>query len=224
MSGLPAELLAQARAAALTAGLELRQTPAGLALHAPGRRYRPLRVDLAAQRAALHPGAQGLLRAVRGARSVVDASAGLLTDALRLAHHGCAVLALERHPTIAALALDGLERFTAAGQVLAGSLRLRRGQAGAALRALAAADRPEVVYFDPMFPDRRAGAVRRELALLRLLAGTDIDAPDTLAAARCAATVRVVVKRPRLAPALAPDVAYVVPGRTVRFDVYLPQR
>ena len=84
-------------------------------------------------------------------------------------------------------------------------------------------DPPDVIYLDPMFPDRqgRSALAGKELQILRTLVGDDEDAGDLLHVARSVALQRVVVKRPTWAGPLAsaPDLEY--KGRTVRYDVYL---
>jgi 16S rRNA (guanine1516-N2)-methyltransferase len=213
-------LRAAGAAAAARAGLVLEEAEGALVLRAPGRRLRPLRVDLVAALAAHRPGAQALVRALRPARCVVDLTAGLLGDALRLAAAGKRVHAIERHPTVAALAADGVARLRESQPDLAAAITLHVGDARVLLPAIAGPAAPDGALLDPMFPAERAGAARRELALLRELAGDDADAPALLAAARVHVRARVAVKRPRLAPPLAPDPEFVVPGRSVRFDVY----
>ena len=191
----------------------------GLELRAPGRRLTPLRVDFS------HIGQHGggeLLRAarikVRPAR-LLDLTAGLATDAFRLARAGFEVLACERVPVIHALVEDALARAPAIPAP--GKLQLRLADARSALSdpALPA---PDVVYLDPMFPgDGRTALPRRELQLLRELTGEDDTSAELLALARARARRRVGVKRPLHAPALAPDASLVFKGRAVRFDVYL---
>lgn len=220
-SGEEAAVRAAGHAAASAAGLMLEVRDDGLALTAPGRRLRPLRVDLAQALAHHRPGAQALLVALRGTHRVVDLTAGLLGDALRLAAAGRRVHAFERHPTVAALAADGLARFARTHAALAGAITLHCADARTALSALAREIRADGALLDPMFPAARAGAARRELALLRELVGDDADAPQLLAAARAAVRGRVVVKCARLAPPLAADVDFSLTGRSVRFDVYL---
>lgn len=59
------------------------------------------------------------------------------------------------------------------------------------------------------------------MRLFRPLVGADDDAPDLLAAALALATHRVVVKRPRKAPAVAGEKpGYVLEGKSSRFDIY----
>mgnify|MGYP001310506310 CR=1 FL=1 len=213
-------LLNAGYAAAQAAGLELRHDAHGLALHAPGRRLRPLHVDLSAALAHHHSGAQAVLTALRGTHCVADLTAGLLGDALRLAAAGRRVHAFERHPTVAALAADALARLAATHAALATAITLHWADARTALPALAKAVHLDGALLDPMFPARRAGAVRRELTLVRELVGDDADAAELLALARAGVAGRVAVKCARLAPALAPDPAFSLTGRSVRFDVY----
>ncbi len=161
--------------------------------------------------------------------TVIDATAGLGRDGFVLAGLGCAVVLLERSPIIAALLRDGLERAARdpeIGSWVPQRLRLIEADSRNYLSALAEADRPQTIYLDPMYPHRRKSAlVKKELRVLRELAGDDDDAPGLLAAALACARRRVVVKRPRLAPALsgaAPDFEIVAPN--TRFDVYLTSR
>ncbi|MDD3651758.1 class I SAM-dependent methyltransferase [Immundisolibacter sp.] len=201
------------------ATLLLAYDPHGLELRAPGRRLTPLRVDFS------HIGQHGggeLLRAARvKARParLLDLTAGLATDAFRLARAGFEVLACERVPVIHALVEDALAR--APGVPPPGKLELRLADARSVL-ADPALPAPDVVYLDPMFPgEGRTALPRRELQLLRELAGEDDTGMELLALARARARRRVVVKRPLHAPALAPDVSLALKGRAVRFDVYL---
>ena len=201
------------------AKLLLRYNPQGLELHAPGRRLTPLRVDFS------HVGQHGggeLLRATRvKARParLWDLTAGLATDAFRLARAGFEVTACERVPVIHALVEDALGRAPALPAP--GRLELRLADARTVL-ADPTLPAPDVIYLDPMFPgEGRTALPRRELQLLRELTGEDDVGTELLALARRRAMRRVVVKRPLHAPALATDVDLAFKGRAVRFDVYL---
>lgn len=193
-----------------------------------------VRVDLVAGRAgarrrAASRGTELIARAVgigRGVTTVVDATAGLGRDAFVLAALGAQVIALERSAVIAALLADGLCRAAldpATGPIVPARLRLVVADARRWLEGLAARDRPDAVYLDPMFPPRRKTArVKKELELVQALLGTDDpEAGELLAIARAAARRRVVVKRPVHAPPLAPGASATCRGRTTRFDVYL---
>jgi 16S rRNA (guanine1516-N2)-methyltransferase len=158
------------------------------------------------------------------AETVLDATAGLGQDAFLLAYHGYRVTAVERSPIVAALLADGLERAAATPELqeaVATRLHLVAADARDYLPSLAPAQAPAVVYLDPMYPrGKQAALVRKELRILRQLVGDDEDAGELFSAARRAARRRVVVKRMRLAPALAPEPSRTYQGRAVRYDVY----
>ena len=192
--------------------LQLRDTREG----APG----PLYVDFGSRDAARRRDAGRRLPLARaiGVKpderpSVLDATAGLGRDAYTLAALGCRVVALERSALFAALLRDGLKR--------AGSdMQLVVGDASEYMAALADDERPDVVYLDPMFPERRkSAAVKKEMQYMQELLGED-NAAALFEAARKCALQRVVVKRPVHAPELAPP-NHTFKGKTVRFDVYV---
>ncbi|OGI37246.1 MAG: hypothetical protein A2140_08420, partial [Candidatus Muproteobacteria bacterium RBG_16_62_13] len=107
-----------------------------------------------------------------------------------------------------------------AGSITRPPLRLIVGDARTILPTLDPA--PDVVYLDPMFPPKRrkSAAVRKELALLRRLAGDDPDAHELFEVAWGVARQRVVVKRPDHAPPLAPKPTVSYGGKLIRYDVY----
>ena len=155
--------------------------------------------------------------------SVLDATAGLGRDAFVLAQLGCALTLIERQPLIHALLEDGMQRALADPEVapIVGKMCLLSGNA-IALMAAWTDEPPQVIYLDPMFPHRDKNAlVKKEMRLFRPLAGDDEDAPALLAAALALATNRVVVKRPRKAPAIGGEKpGYVLEGKSSRFDIY----
>lgn len=154
---------------------------------------------------------------------VVDATAGLGRDAFVLASLGCRVRMLERHPVVAALLDDGLQRGYQDPEIgcwLQERLQLIHASSLAELANLT--PRPDVVYLDPMFPHKQKSAlVKKEMRVFQSLVGPDDDADGLLEPARKLARKRVVVKRPDYAPPLA-DVA--TPNAVVtkghRFDIY----
>ena len=154
---------------------------------------------------------------------VLDATAGLGRDAFVLAELGCGVTLIERQALIAALLEDGLLRAQADPEVapIVARMCLLCGNA-IELMATWASEPPQVIYLDPMFPHRdKSALVKKEMRLFRPLAGNDDDAPALLAAALKLATHRVVVKRPRKAPAIAGEKpGYVLEGKSSRFDIY----
>jgi 16S rRNA (guanine1516-N2)-methyltransferase len=166
---------------------------------------------------------QPLARALgKGNRSVVDATAGLGQDAFRMAVLGYDVLALERSPVLAALLNDALGRAAADGNLAHGSggqLRVECADARTALEQLS----PDIIFLDPMFPEkrRRSALARKEMRMLRALVGEDEDAVELLTIARRRARRRVVVKRPSHAGPLAGTPDFSQDGKLVRYDVYL---
>jgi 16S rRNA (guanine1516-N2)-methyltransferase len=165
-------------------------------------------------------GRDPLLRAIGAALDVIDATAGWGVDAGVLAAAGRRVRMLERHPVLALLLADALERWRAAGHPAAARLELLAVDARHALATL----RADAVLLDPMYPERGKRARKGEdLSLARRLVGDDEDQGELLAVARVAARRRVVVKRPRTAPYLAGRVPTgSIVGRTTRYDLYPP--
>lgn len=165
--------------------------------------------------------AVGLRQGVRPC--VLDATAGMGRDAFVLAQLGCSLTLIERHPVIAALLADGMQRARDDTEVapILGRMRLRCGDAIQLMRQWEEAV-PQVIYLDPMFPHRdKSALVKKEMRLFRALAGDDDDAPALLESALQLASHRVVVKRPRKAPAITgPLPAHSLEGKSSRFDIY----
>lgn len=158
--------------------------------------------------------------------TVIDATAGLGRDSFILAALGCQVLMLERSPILAALLEDALQRAAQEKQIapiIKDRLQLIRADSRIFLQDLKQRDRPDVIYLDPMYPERtKSSLVKKEMRILRGLAGDDQDATALLAIGLERAQNRVVVKRPRLADTLSgikPN--HQITGKTSRFDVYL---
>lgn len=158
--------------------------------------------------------------------TVIDATAGLGQDAFVLASLGCNVTLLERNSYIADLLEDALQRGSNDPSIaeIIGRMDLIKGNALEILAQLNPAEFPDVVYLDPMFPEREKSAlVKQELRILKEIVGDDPDADALLAIARKVAKRRVVVKRPRTAPYLAeikPHSEQI--GKANRFDIYMP--
>ncbi|MCW5213219.1 class I SAM-dependent methyltransferase [Desulfobulbus sp. TB] len=203
-----------------------------------------VRVDFTAGHAAFRRKQQKkelLVRAVEGkggkggaSLKIIDATGGLGRDSFLLAAAGHQVSIFECEPVIAVLLSDGLARARTHPETaeMAQRIKLIAKDAVLALEAMqeiAAVETGkegegvDVVYLDPMFPERRKSAlVKKELQMLQLLAQPDAAPEKLLAAALEVARQRVVVKRPLKAPfltTLAPS--HSLPGKTVRFDVYL---
>lgn len=159
--------------------------------------------------------------------SIIDATAGLCHDAFLLACNGCKVTAIERSAVLHALIVDGIARASDSDNELQAMLEQRlaliHADALAHLEIVEEREQPDVVYLDPMFPERtKTALVKKEMRILRGIVGDDEDAAELLETARNVATKRVVVKRMKHAPELAANPMICYRGKTTRFDVYAP--
>ncbi len=212
------------------AGVELRRDAEGLALVGDGM---VLRADFARLLPRLRPdrlGRELLVRAarVRGAEAptAVDATAGLGEDSLLLAAAGFTVTMFEQDPVIAALLRDALERAANEPQ-LAGTVArmgLVEGDSVAGLRELDFS--PDVVFLDPMFPERtKSAAVKKKFQLLHHLERPCDNEDELLDAALAARPRKIVIKRPPKGPWLAGvKPSHSLAGKAVRYDVIVPPR
>ncbi|HIE40222.1 MAG TPA: hypothetical protein EYP76_02190 [Thiomicrorhabdus sp.] len=85
----------------------------------------------------------------------------------------------------------------------------------------------EVVYMDPMYPEKRKkAATKKEMKVLQNLVGPDKDSSILLQTALQTASYRVVVKRPKNAPIIVLDNPKLVPTTQIsspntRYDIYV---
>lgn len=205
-------------------GLELRRDADGLVLEGDGMRLRASFDDM--KRRLLHGklNSELLVRAarVKGVEvpTLVDATAGLGQDSLLLAAAGFSVTLLECNPVIAAMLADAVEQARRDPELAdaAGRMRVIEGDSLKVLRELSMA--PDVVYLDPMFPERtKSAAVKKKFQLLHRLEAPCEDEGALLDAALAARPRKVVIKRPLKGPYLGdvkPD--YELRGKAVRYD------
>ena len=249
----PGDDLSRGAAAALAAKLQLPQLPmatdprrcdsadallqvfvSGLALQITGKKAPgPVTVDFGAASMRHRRGAghnELLGRAVgvgkKGALTVLDATAGLGRDSFVLADLGVKVTCVERNPIAAVMLKSGLEiAQSSADQWLcttASRMQLVAGDA-TKLGADSLVD-TDVIYLDPMFPQRdKSAAVKKEMALFQLLLQHQEGSNEALLdwALDCP-VARVVVKRPPKAPPLgAKTPSHSIKGKAVRYDVHV---
>lgn len=162
---------------------------------------------------------QGLVKACKpkpGLR-IIDATAGWGRDAAVLASFGAEVLMLERNPIMGALLNDALTRQACTSKL---QLSLCTVDAFDYLEALPEKDYPDVIYIDPMHPERQKSAlVKKDLQVLQQLIGPDDKVLGLIQLARQRVLKKVVVKWPQQLPGLMQADA-TIPGKTVRFDSY----
>ncbi|WP_417517087.1 class I SAM-dependent methyltransferase [Marinobacter sp.] len=177
--------------------------------------------------------AVGLQKAKAGLH-VLDATAGLGQDAFVLASLGCRVSLFERNPVIHALLADGLARAALSVDCapIIARMTLQSGSSIDWLRNVATGNdddensvqgaAADVIYLDPMFPHREKSAlVKKEMQVFRTVVGDDDDSEALLEAALAAARYRVVVKRPRKAPAISTaEPGTRIEGKSSRYDIY----
>jgi 16S rRNA (guanine1516-N2)-methyltransferase len=158
--------------------------------------------------------------------TLFDATAGFLTESILLLSLGISITARERSPLIALLVQDALERgmqqCTLFKERVLKQLSFAQGESSLALQQLETP--PDVIYLDPMFPERqnRSAQNKKEMRILRYFVGEDQDIESLFTLARSLARQRVVVKRPQYAPPLGetpPHFSY--QGKQIRFDIYL---
>lgn len=166
---------------------------------------------------------QGLIRACKPAAGlkIIDATAGWGRDAAILASFGAEVLMIERHSIMASLLSDALSRRNESDREKM-HLSLYAGDAYSYFNALEEENYPDVIYIDPMHPERSKSAlVKKEMQVLQQIIGTDDVARDLIQLAIARTKQRVVVKWPQRSNPLLPVNAQ-VNGKTVRFDIYFP--
>ncbi len=159
--------------------------------------------------------------------SVLDGTAGLGSDGFVLACLGCNVTLVERSGVLGALIEDGLRRAMlddAVGKIVKERISLKIADTKEALESLSS--KPYCVYLDPMYPQREKSALNKmQMRILRMLVGDDLDSAPLLQCSLAHATNRVVVKRPKSAPALGGRLpSHQISMKNHRFDVYLVEK
>lgn len=160
---------------------------------------------------------------------VLDATAGMGKDSFVLATLGCELTMIERSPVVYLLLQDGLQRALEFAREqdaellhVINRMQLLGQDSRIYLESLSAEQFPDVIYLDPMFPERQKTAdVKKEMAAFHSVVGKDEDADALLPLALTHVNYRVVVKRPRKAPFLNNQVpSYQLEGKSSRFDIY----
>lgn len=157
--------------------------------------------------------------------TVVDGTAGLGRDAFVLAGLGCSVQLIERHPVVAALLDNGLQRARRETDFIGDTCqRLHLIGTDNLFTGTGFGTAPDVVYLDPMYPKtgKQKAQVKKDMQMFQQLVGSDDDADALLEPALALATYRVVVKRPNSAPFLAEhEPNSQIKSKKHRFDVYI---
>ncbi len=201
-----------------------------------GQNFKPFFIDFSdkkflsrLQRAGRN--SEAVARAVIGRLSapvVYDATAGLGRDSFIMQRCGAQVFMFERNPAIWLLLNDGLCRAKADASLMnlfpAGlPVLMQQGT----LIELNRAERlpvPDVVYYDPMFPQTKKSAlVKKDMQIFHSIVGADEDVTANLRELVTLPKHRLIFKRPDGAEVLsAAQVARsgYVDGKACRFDIY----
>lgn len=168
--------------------------------------------------------------------SILDATAGLAKDAFVLACLGCPMTLLERSSIICELVRDAIDRAKEDEyfkSILNTGFNLIEQSSIDYLTELLINPQtensnviyPDVIYLDPMYPDRKKSAsVKKNMQLLQTLLGKDEDTQALLEISLKVAKKRVVVKRPKGAENLSDlKPTYQVASKKTRYDVYIIQ-
>ena len=159
---------------------------------------------------------------------VFDATAGLGRESMILQSAGCSVTMFERNPVIYLLLKSALYEAQHDPEVLS-SLKnglpalVGYGSVKEITQSSAELTKPDVIYYDPMFPERNKSAlVKKEMRIFHELVGFD---EDTLEYANYLCTRvkhHLVVKRPGNEKPLELNVrrSSFVDGKACRFDCY----
>ena len=162
---------------------------------------------------------------------VLDCTAGLGEDAYLLAALGCEVVSIEKHPLVYAMLSEAIKEVE---EEVGGRMKLEHGDAIKSMRELeevAKGEEFDVVYLDPMYPEKKrhkSARTKKSIWFLRQLLGHDeADSDNTVGlfeAAEKIAKRRIVVKRPNHVLPLHNEI-YDKPetsheGKSFRFDVY----
>lgn len=150
------------------------------------------------------------IRGISEKRVIWDTTCGTGKDSLLISIFGAKLTSFERHPAVYLLLKDALRRFPV-------DFHLEFGDA----RALSHTIRPEVIYYDPMYPAKKKSALpRKEMRIFKDMVGDDPDSSEFLTWALNTATERVVVKRPLEAQAIKEKPTASYTGKSTRYDMY----
>lgn len=172
---------------------------------------------------------QGAFNQALGKRSdkIVDATAGWGGDALLMCAQGYTVSMIERHPLMAILLQDAMQRLSKTDWAQKHAISIPR---------LIEADSKEwlesnggdvdCIYLDPMFPPKRkkSAAANKKMQFLHWLLGAQHDANDLLQVALNSKCPRIAVKRPDYAAVLLAQsiqASDCFSSKLLHYDVYL---
>lgn len=150
--------------------------------------------------------------------SVLDYTCGFGQDMMIMLASGVTVSAYEREPEVALLLADARHRLSLMHPELADQLSIR------AEDAQHSGETADVIYIDPMFPEKKSALSQQAMQVLQQINGGEaMDSATLITHARQQARQKVVVKQPLKAPLIESlsKPSHTLRGKTVRFDVYV---
>lgn len=172
---------------------------------------------------------QGAFNQALGKKSkhIIDATGGWGGDTLLMCAQGYQVTIIERHPVMALLLKEAMNRLASTEWACSHEVKCPTVLEGNAIELITANELlADCIYLDPMFPTKRkkSAAVNKNIQFLQWLVGADLDADDLLQSALQSNCSRIAVKRPDYAqPLLAdsykPNTQF--SSKLVHYDVYL---
>ena len=158
---------------------------------------------------------------------ILDTTAGLAGDAFILATLGCPVTLIERSPIIFSLIENAVDRASLSDKfqtIVKQGFHLINADANDYIKQQISMDNsaPDVIYIDPMYPDRKKSAlVKKDMQILQRLHGDENNNSELLENALLFAKKRVVVKRPLHAESInkrTPNTC--IKSKKTRYDIY----
>ncbi|MCQ2456214.1 MAG: class I SAM-dependent methyltransferase [Clostridia bacterium] len=154
----------------------------------------------------------------------VDATAGMGEDSILFAAAGYDVTMFEQDPVIACLLKDAIRRAKKDNTLapIVSRMHLVEGNSIELMPALPF--KPDLVYLDPMFPERqKSGLIGKKLQLIQKLEMPCFEEEALLEAALKTSPGKIVIKRPLKGPYLAGrKPGYTIEGKAIRYDCIVP--
>jgi len=172
-----------------------------------------LRGELLVKAAKLSKGKEG--------PTAVDATAGFGEDSFLLAASGFFVTLFEYDKVIFELLRDAVERGKNNPE-LSDILNRMTVVSGDSVEGMKRLDfTPDVVYLDPMFPERnKSGLIKKKFQLLQKLETPCDNGEELLSSAISTGAHKIIIKRPlKGAPLTAHKPSYTIEGKAILYDV-----
>ena len=112
--------------------------------------------------------------------------------------------------------------FPSSFETSCGNIQLIFGDSLTYLKNIQTQDRPEIIYMDPMFGERKTRQSQKSLRILKEIVGPTTNRQELFDLALKKALKRVVVKRHRLEPSMGKVQPQVFKGRSICYDVFRP--